>query len=110
MREKGLPKMVFKESDFTEQAREAIASSQNLLREYRHSQWDVEHVLLALLQLTQGVPSRILSPRRLASTLSSIRLLPRNKEPVCQAANRCWACAPGGVTSIFPDMDGIDHA
>ncbi len=61
MREKGLPKMVFKESDFTEQAREAIASSQNLLREYRHSQWDVEHVLLALLQLTQGVPSRILS-------------------------------------------------
>ena len=53
--------MVFKESDFTEQAREAISSSQNLLREYRHSQWDVEHVLLALLQLTQGVPARILS-------------------------------------------------
>ena len=53
--------MVFKESDFTEQAREAIASSQNLLREYRHSQWDVEHVLLALLQLAHGIPARILS-------------------------------------------------
>ncbi|MDP6823925.1 MAG: AAA family ATPase [Dehalococcoidia bacterium] len=53
--------MVFKESDFTEQAREAIASSQNLLREYRHSQWDVEHVLLALLRLPQGLPSRILA-------------------------------------------------
>ncbi|MBT4513604.1 MAG: AAA domain-containing protein [Chloroflexi bacterium] len=53
--------MVFKESDFTEQAREAIATSQNLLREYRHSQWDVEHVLLALLQLPQGLPARILS-------------------------------------------------
>ncbi len=53
--------MVFKESDFTEQAREAIATSQNLLREYRHSQWDVEHVLLALLRLPQGLPSRILA-------------------------------------------------
>jgi ATP-dependent Clp protease ATP-binding subunit ClpC len=53
--------MVFKESDFTEQAREAIATSQNLLREYRHSQWDVEHVLLALLRLPQGLPSRVLS-------------------------------------------------
>ena len=53
--------MVFKESDFTEQAREAISSSQNLLREYRHSQWDVEHLLLALLRLRQGLPSRILA-------------------------------------------------
>jgi len=53
--------MVFKESDFTEQAREAIATSQNLLREYRHSQWDVGHVLLALLRLPQGLPSRILA-------------------------------------------------
>ncbi|MDA1256469.1 MAG: AAA family ATPase [Chloroflexi bacterium] len=53
--------MVFKESDFTEQAREAIASSQVLLREHRHSQWDVEHLLLALLRLKQGLPSRILA-------------------------------------------------
>ncbi|MCH7593105.1 MAG: AAA family ATPase, partial [Chloroflexi bacterium] len=53
--------MVFKESDFTEQARESITSSQALLREYRHSQWDVEHLLLALLRLPQGLPSRILA-------------------------------------------------
>jgi ATP-dependent Clp protease ATP-binding subunit ClpC len=34
----------------TEQAQEALAASQNLVRKYRHSQWDVEHVLMALLE------------------------------------------------------------
>ncbi|MEE8362911.1 MAG: Clp protease N-terminal domain-containing protein, partial [Dehalococcoidia bacterium] len=53
--------MVFKESDFTEQAREAIGISQQLVREYRHSQWDVEHLLLGLLRLDQGIPARVLS-------------------------------------------------
>ena len=34
---------------FTEQAQEVLAASQELVRKYRHGQWDVEHVLLALL-------------------------------------------------------------
>jgi ATP-dependent Clp protease ATP-binding subunit ClpC len=45
---------------FTEQAQEALALSQELLRQYRHSQWDVEHILLALLQQEQGLVSDIL--------------------------------------------------
>jgi ATP-dependent Clp protease ATP-binding subunit ClpC len=45
---------------FTEQAQEALALSQELLRQYRHSQWDVEHILLALLQQEQGLVGDIL--------------------------------------------------
>ena len=40
---------------FTELAQEALTSSQELVRQYQHSQWDVEHVLLALLQQERGL-------------------------------------------------------
>jgi len=37
-----------------------LAASQELVRHYRHSQWDVEHILLALLQQEGGVTAEIL--------------------------------------------------
>ena len=46
---------------FTEQAQEALALSQELVRHYHHNQWDVEHILLALLQQEKGLVSDILS-------------------------------------------------
>ena len=49
-----------KQEKFTEQAQEAIALSQELVRQYHHSQWDVEHVLLALLQQEKGLVGDIL--------------------------------------------------
>jgi ATP-dependent Clp protease ATP-binding subunit ClpC len=45
---------------FTEQAQEIIAASQELVRQYRHNQWDVEHVLLALLAKEDSVVADIL--------------------------------------------------
>ncbi len=45
---------------FTEQAQEALALSQELVRQYHHSQWDVEHILLALLQQEKGLVGDIL--------------------------------------------------
>ncbi|HEY92510.1 MAG TPA: AAA domain-containing protein [Dehalococcoidia bacterium] len=45
---------------FTEQAQEALATSQELVRHYHHSQWDVEHILLALLQQEKGLVGDIL--------------------------------------------------
>ncbi|MFC1916655.1 ATP-dependent Clp protease ATP-binding subunit [Chloroflexota bacterium] len=45
---------------FTEQAQEALALSQELVRQYQHSQWDVEHILLALLQQEKGLVGDIL--------------------------------------------------
>jgi ATP-dependent Clp protease ATP-binding subunit ClpC len=45
---------------FTQQAQEVLAGSQELVRQQRHSQWDVEHVLLALLQHPDGLTRRVL--------------------------------------------------
>ena len=52
--------MVMRPDRFTEQAQEALNASQQLVRELRHTQWDVEHVLLALLELEKGVPVEVL--------------------------------------------------
>ena len=52
--------MASQNDQFTNQARQVLQNSQELVRRYRHSQWDVEHILLALLELEDGVPSRIL--------------------------------------------------
>ncbi len=52
--------MVLSPEKFTEQARQVLSDSQTIVRRYRHSQWDVEHVLLALLELESGLPADIL--------------------------------------------------
>ena len=52
--------MTSQNKDFTNQARQVLQNSQELVRRHRHNQWDVEHILLALLELENGVPSRIL--------------------------------------------------
>ncbi|TAK65304.1 MAG: AAA family ATPase [Dehalococcoidia bacterium] len=46
---------------FTQQAQEVLAASQEMVRTQRHSQWDVEHVLLALLQHQDGLAGKILT-------------------------------------------------
>ncbi|MBI2858328.1 MAG: AAA family ATPase [Chloroflexi bacterium] len=45
---------------FTEKAQQVLAASQELVRKYQHSQWDVEHVLLALLEQEGGLTTEIL--------------------------------------------------
>ena len=49
--------MVLRPDQFTEQAQEVLTNSHDLVRRYNHSQWDVEHILLALLELDNGIPS-----------------------------------------------------
>jgi len=51
---------MMKPDRFTEQAEEIIKTSQELALQYHHSQWDVEHVLLALLQKNDSVVADIL--------------------------------------------------
>ncbi|HET7265227.1 MAG TPA: ATP-dependent chaperone ClpB [bacterium] len=46
---------------FTEKAQEAIVGAQALAREYNHGQIEAEHLLLALLNQTDGVPAAILT-------------------------------------------------
>jgi ATP-dependent Clp protease ATP-binding subunit ClpC len=52
---------MMRQDRFTEQAQEVLAASQQLVRDQRHSQWDVEHILLALLQHPAGLAADILT-------------------------------------------------
>jgi len=52
--------MVYKSDDFTEQAQEVLTVSQETVRLLKHSQWDVEHILLALIQIENGLPMKIM--------------------------------------------------
>ena len=49
-----------RQEKFTELAQEALAASQELVRQYQHNQWDVEHILLALLLQERGLIGDIL--------------------------------------------------
>ena len=53
--------MTLRPENFTEQAREVLRHSQDIMRQYRHAQWDVEHIMFALLDQEQGVPAAILA-------------------------------------------------
>jgi ATP-dependent Clp protease ATP-binding subunit ClpC len=50
-----------RQEKFTEQAQEALAASQELVRTYKHNQWDVEHILMALLQQEKGLVTELLT-------------------------------------------------
>ncbi len=45
---------------FTEQAQQAIQSSQQMAMQFKHSQWDVEHIFMALLTQREGLVGQIL--------------------------------------------------
>ena len=51
--------MAFRESDFTKEAQAVLHLSQELMWKYKHTQWDPEHILLALLEHEKGVPMLI---------------------------------------------------
>jgi ATP-dependent Clp protease ATP-binding subunit ClpC len=46
---------------FTDQAQTVLQQSQQVVRDQRHSQWDVEHVFLALVQLKDGLAREVLT-------------------------------------------------
>ncbi len=59
---------------YTEKARESLAQSQRIASDYNHSQIEPEHLLLALLQQSDGVVPQIInklnaSPRELEHAL-----------------------------------------
>ena len=53
--------MVLRPDEFTDAARQVLHDSQQIVQRYRHTQWDAEHVLMALLEQQQGVPADILA-------------------------------------------------
>lgn len=53
--------MVLRPDEFTDAARQVLHESQQIVLRYRHTQWDSEHVLMALLEQQEGVPADVLS-------------------------------------------------
>ena len=51
---------MMKQDRFTEQAQAVLQASQQLVREQRHAQWDVEHVFLAIAEAPEGVAREVL--------------------------------------------------
>jgi ATP-dependent Clp protease ATP-binding subunit ClpC len=51
---------MMRQDRFTEQAQEVLAASQDLVRRQRHAQWDVEHVLFALVDRQGGLAQEVL--------------------------------------------------
>ena len=70
---------------------EVIQRSQQLLVGYRHSQWDTEHVLVALLEQPDGVAAEVFSEMGVsadsmrASVEQILEAAPKSVEPVTQA-------------------------
>ncbi len=61
---------------FTEQAQTVLQASQEMVRQHKHTQWDVEHVLLALVQTKDGLAREVIekmgvSPSAVASALAA---------------------------------------
>jgi len=52
---------MMRQDRFTEQAQQVLQASQQLVRESRHAQWDVEHVLFALVRFKDGLAREVLT-------------------------------------------------
>jgi len=84
---------MMKPEKLTEQAQEMLAASQELVLQYRHNQWDVEHVLLALLQKEDSVAADVL--RELHVDIDRVR------ERVEQALQHSPKVA-GEIAQVYP--------
>ena len=54
---------MMRQDRFTEGAQAVLAASQEMVREGRHSQWDVEHVLMALVEYDTGITPQLFEKR-----------------------------------------------
>ena len=82
--------MVLRPDNFTEQAQEVLRESQEVVRRYRHQQWDAEHILTALLEQKDGIAQELLA--ELEAPTDAIRAnlhrvmdgVPRSVQPATQ--------------------------
>jgi ATP-dependent Clp protease ATP-binding subunit ClpC len=85
--------MVLRPEQFTEQAQEVLRRSQELMHRYQHTQWDVEHILLALIGLEDGIPGKILEELGVSVDAMKARLhqLLEAAPKVVSGANQIYA-------------------
>ncbi|MGB8706588.1 MAG: AAA family ATPase [Dehalococcoidia bacterium] len=91
---------------FTEQAREVLAASQGIASRYHHVQWDVEHILLALLEQKDGLTSQILD--KLGANVEAIKA--RVEDSLARAPKATYESAQIYATPrIARLMDNVAH-
>ena len=85
--------MSLRPDNFTEQARQVLQDSEELVRRYQHSQWDVEHILLALLELERGLTTDILGEVAVSqdAVKASLRRSLEKAPRVASLANQLFA-------------------
>ena len=104
---------------FTEQAQQALTRSQEIVRQYHHSEWDVEHLLLALIE-GDGVPLQILSSLSIeADNISqeiqaALRQSPTTSYPstqlyITQSLNEALSKADQEARRLNDDFIGGEH-
>jgi ATP-dependent Clp protease ATP-binding subunit ClpC len=83
--------MMLKAENFTDQAQQVLQHSQKLVHYFKHSQWDVEHILLALLEFENGIVLNILKylkinthdiKLQLVASLTSVQSLPESRNEI----------------------------
>ncbi|MHB8575403.1 MAG: ATP-dependent Clp protease ATP-binding subunit [Dehalococcoidia bacterium] len=105
---------------FTEQAQEVLAASQELMRTQRHTQWDVEHVLLALVQREGGLAQQVLERLSVAVPQLRDRLAahlngqPKSAYPAVQAyvtprLVRMMETADAEANRLKDEYIGVEH-
>jgi ATP-dependent Clp protease ATP-binding subunit ClpC len=91
---------------FTEQAREVLATSQGIASRYHHVQWDVEHILLALLEQKDGLTSQVLE--KLGADVAAIKV--RVEDSLARAPKATSESAQIYATPrIARLMDSVGH-
>jgi len=80
---------------FTERAQDAIARSQEILMRYQHSQLDIEHILLALLEQQDGSVVEVLT-----TVGVDVDMMKRRLDDVLSAAPKSYVTG-GGMAQIY---------
>ncbi|MCL6649825.1 MAG: AAA family ATPase [Chloroflexi bacterium] len=103
----------------TEQAQEVLAASQEIVRRYRHRQWDVEHVVLALLEQPGGLAAEIVrrlghDPEQFASRIHlALATLPTGGRAVPLAATprliQLFEAAQQEAARLRDEYIGVEH-
>ena len=92
--------MMLRPDQFTERAFEVIQRSHQHQANYRHSQWDTEHVLLALLEQDDGVVPEVFG--EMGESADSLR---SSVEQILEAAPR--VARPAAQTYITPRVADV---
>jgi ATP-dependent Clp protease ATP-binding subunit ClpC len=111
---------MMRQDRFTEQAQQVLASSQEIVRQRRNSQWGVPHVLAALLSVRGGLAEQVL--QRLDVDLARLRervaqvlaQMPRLQHDVVQIYTtpevvRMLEVANAEAERLKDDYVGVEH-